>query len=175
MKKVICFFLLPVAMALSMVSAKVDKPGVNWISLDELASVYSNNPKPILFDVYTDWCGWCKEMDRITYHHKKLVPYLNENYYAVKFDAESKEVLRFNGKDYAYDENMRMNTLAIYMLNGRMEFPTTVFLPDMYATPAALPGFMKAKEMEAPLRFFAEGNFRTQTFVEFNKTFKGNW
>jgi hypothetical protein len=61
------------------------------------------------------------------------------------------------------------------MLNGRMEFPTTVFLPDMYATPAALPGFMKAKEMEAPLRFFAEGNFRTQTFVEFNKTFKGNW
>ncbi len=54
-------------------------------------------------DVYTNWCGWCKVMDRKTYRINKLASYVNEHYYAVKFNAESKDSLVFNNKKYGYN------------------------------------------------------------------------
>lgn len=28
---------------------------------------------PIMIDVYTDWCTWCKELDKNTYSHKEVI------------------------------------------------------------------------------------------------------
>lgn len=151
------------------------KQKINWITIAQLNEMYSKKPKPILLDVYTDWCGWCKEMDRTTYRNVKLVNYINEHYYAVKLDAESRDSFFFNNKKYGYNARYKSNELAEYLLFGRMEFPTTVFLPSIDARPAPLSGYMKPKEMEAPLKYFGEGIDKTQTFVEFNKTFKAGW
>lgn len=145
------------------------KEKVNWISLSQLNELYSKNPKPILLDVYTDWCGWCKEMDRTTYQHDKLSKYINDKYYAVKLNAESRENIIFNKKNYTCAQ------FAEYLLYGRMSYPTTVFLSSLDARPAPLAGYLKAKEMEAPLKYFGEGAFKSQTFVEFNKIMKNEW
>src|SRR5674476_574025 len=67
------------------------KEKVQWLSIAEMQVAYSKNPKPILVDVYTSWCGWCKVMDKQTYSNDKVAAYINEKYYAVKFDAESKD------------------------------------------------------------------------------------
>ena len=40
---------------------------IKWISFEEAVAKTSENPKMILVDLYTDWCGWCKKMDRDTY------------------------------------------------------------------------------------------------------------
>jgi len=169
-------FLMFFSMAFVMLSfSDGKKEKVNWISIAELNELYAKNPKPILLDVYTDWCGWCKEMDRTTYKNEKLANYINEHYYAVKFNAESKESFTFNQKQYAFNAQNKSNELAEYFLFGRMEFPTTVFLSAIDARPAPLSGYMTAKEMEAPLKFFGEGHDKTKTFVEFNKKLKKEW
>jgi thioredoxin-related protein len=148
---------------------------INWITLAELKTAYAKEPKPILIDIYTNWCGWCKQMDRTTYRNDKLSAYVNEKYYAVKFDAESRAALSFNGKEYKYNPKYRTNELAIYLTGGQLSYPTTVFMSGISAQPAPLPGYMKPKQMERPLKYFGEKADKTETFVEFNKKLKSQW
>ena len=71
---------------------------VKWYSFEEAVELNKTKPKKILVDVYTDWCGWCKKMDQNTFSHPVIAEYINKNFYAVKFDAESKEAIKF--KEY---------------------------------------------------------------------------
>lgn len=160
-------------------SSFISKPGepakVKWLTLTELQAAYQKEPRPILFDIYTDWCGWCKVMDRDTYQKDKVADYINQQYYAVKFNAESKDSVILGDKKFGYTPAYRANGLAVYLMNGQMSFPTTVFLPGVNAQPAPLAGFMKPSELEGPLKYFGDGAYQRQNFQEFMKTFTGNW
>jgi len=170
-KFIILFFFLSIAF--SYAPAKKEK--IRWLSITELHEAYTKTPKPILVDVYTDWCGWCKVMDRETYDKEAVVNYINENYYAVKLNAESKDSLEWAGKKYGYNPEYKSNELAVYLLYGQMSYPTTVFLPAINAQPAPLAGFLKPKEIESPLKFFGDGAYKTKTFQEYMKTFSNSW
>ena len=114
-------------------------------------------------------------MDRETYSKEKVAFYINEHYYALKLDAEIKETLEWNGKQYGYNAAYKSNELAVYLLGGHMSYPTTVFLTALNAQPAALPGYLKPKEIEPPLKYFGEGIYKTQSFQEFNISFTTSW
>ena len=152
-----------------------NKEKINWITVQQLNEFYAKNPKPVLIDIYTDWCGWCKEMDRTTYTHDKLASYINDHYYAVKFNAESRDAITFNKKTFKYNAQHRTNELAIYLTGGQLSYPTTVFMSGTDGQPAPLPGYMKPKQMEGPLKFFGERADKTQTFVAFNKKLHNQW
>ena len=175
MQKVIKFFVTftIVIVAASFVESKKEK--VQWLTVAELKAAYSKSPKLILVDVYTSWCGWCKVMDRETYSKDNVAAYINEHYYAVKLDAEISETLEWGGKQYGYNAAYKSNELAIYLLGGQMSFPTTVFLTSIDAQPAALPGYLKSKEIEAPLKFFGDGIYKIKNFKEFNSGFTASW
>jgi thiol:disulfide interchange protein len=44
--------------------------------------------KLVLVDLYTDWCGWCKRLDRDTYTDASVLEVLNSQFVCVKLDAE---------------------------------------------------------------------------------------
>src|SRR5687768_15614972 len=112
MKKVKYIFWIGILAAITSSFSARPAKDVNWISFEELQALYASNPKPILIDLYTDWCGWCKHMDKTTYRNDKVVDYINKNYYAVKYNAESKEDVVFNKKTYKYNEKYKTNDLA---------------------------------------------------------------
>jgi uncharacterized protein YyaL (SSP411 family) len=175
MKKVAVSFIafLTLVSILSFTFKKKEK--VQWLTVAELQEAYAKNPKPILVDVYTSWCGWCKVMDRETYSKDDVAAYINEKYYAVKLDAESKESFEWNGKKYEYKPENKSNELAVYLLYGQMSFPTTVFLSAIDAQPAPLAGYLKPNEIEAPLKFFGDGIYKTKNYPEFMNGFKASW
>jgi uncharacterized protein YyaL (SSP411 family) len=175
MPKVVLFFIS--SMVLFVLASFMVPTGekVQWLTVAEMQAAYRKNPKPILVDVYTSWCGWCKVMDKQTYANGKVAAYINEKYYAVKFDAESREPVEWNGKQYSYDEQNKINDLAQFLLYGQLSYPTTVFLGTLDAKPAPLPGYLKPKEIESPLRFFGEGAYKTKNFPEYLKDFKNSW
>ena len=175
MKKVSAFLLLfAITLILSSgVTAKKEK--INWISLAELKTAYTKEQRPIIIDVYTSWCGWCKVMDRDTYGNDKVVSYINANYYAVKFDAESTEPVELGSKKYNYNSTGRIHDLAVYLLFGQLSYPTTVLLSKVDAQPAPIAGFLKPSELEAPLKYFGDGSYKKEDFPVFKKGFTRSW
>ena len=148
---------------------------VSWMTVDEVRAALAQSPRPVLVDLYTDWCGWCKVMDRETYANGKVAEYINSHYYPLKFDAEMKEEVTWNGKKYPYDPASKTNTFAIYLTGGQLSYPTTVFLAAPDAQPAPLAGYLKPAEIEPPLKFFGDGAYKSQNYPAFMKTFKGSW
>ena len=78
-------FLILVLIALYTLSySQSEKHKVKWYTLEEAQKLNAKNPKKIIIDVYTDWCGWCKKMDQATFGNPAIAKYLNDNYYPVK-------------------------------------------------------------------------------------------
>ncbi|MEB2786407.1 thioredoxin family protein [Algoriphagus persicinus] len=74
---------------------------IAWLKFEEAVAATEANPKMLLVDVYTDWCGWCKKMDKETFTDPDVIKYINEKFYAVKMNAEDdKRKFDFKGKDY---------------------------------------------------------------------------
>lgn len=175
MQKVTIYFIA--ALLFLSVSGFVNnaKEKIKWMSVVELQAAYNKNPRPVLVDIYTDWCGWCKVMDRDTYGNDKVAAYINEHYYAVKFDAETKDSVQWGNRKFGYNAAYKVNELSIYFTGGQLSYPTTVFLSLLDAQPAPLAGYLKPKEMEPPLKYFGDGVYKEKNFPEFIKSFKAAW
>ncbi len=94
---------------------------INWMSWEEAMVAMEESPKKMFIDVYTDWCGWCKRMDANTFTNGDVITFMNENYYAVKFNAEGQGDKEFRGKTLTFRSNAGrrgVHELAIVLLNG---------------------------------------------------------
>ena len=175
MQKVLRFssLLVPALLLLSFIPPKKEK--IKWLNLKELQAEYAKHPRPIIIDVYTSWCGWCKVMDKETYSNDKVIGYINKNFYAVKFDAESADTAVLGSKKYTYNSGYNSNDLAVYLLGGRMAYPTTVLLSTLNAQPAPIAGYLKPAELEPPLKYFGEGAYKKQDYPAYMKGFTTSW
>jgi len=112
-------------------------PTLQWVSLAEAQALLKENPKPILVDVYTTWCSWCKVMDSTTFQHPGVVRELNGNFYAVKLLAESYQELEFNG------ERISKHNLAKKL--GVTGYPTFVILNSHLQPISLIEGYRKPR------------------------------
>jgi thioredoxin-related protein len=68
------------------------KAEVNFLMQPEWAKVLQSSKaenKFILVDAYTDWCSWCKTMDKTTFGDKTTADYINSHFVAVKMEMET--------------------------------------------------------------------------------------
>jgi thioredoxin-related protein len=87
-------------LSLSLLSVVSFAQEIKWMTMDEALKAQKKDPKPIFMDVYTDWCGPCKMLDKNTFHDASIVELISKNYYAVKFNAEGNEEINFKGVKY---------------------------------------------------------------------------
>ncbi|MFN2396109.1 MAG: thioredoxin family protein [Bacteroidales bacterium] len=155
-----------------------DDSQINWISIEEAEKLTKENPKKIFVDVYTDWCGWCKRMDANTFSHPYIIDYINENFYAVKLNAEQNEPIVFRGVEYVNENpggRRSSHNFARALLQGRMSYPSVAFFDEQLNLITAIPGYRDAKAFEPILVFFNEDIFTDQPNLdEFISNFEGN-
>ena len=60
--------------------------GPSWARWDAGLQAAAAGKRYVLVDVYTDWCGWCKVMDKNTFSEPNVAKILNENFYPLHFD-----------------------------------------------------------------------------------------
>ncbi|MDO3694519.1 DUF255 domain-containing protein [Wenyingzhuangia sp. chi5] len=149
---------------------------IKWISFEKAIELNKTNPKPILIDVYTDWCTWCHKMDASTYSEEVIVNYVNDHFYAVKLNAEQKEDITYNGHTFKFVANGRRGThqLAASLLNGKLSFPSTVFLNKNQELVEVIPGYLQAPMMEKIITYMSEGIYINKEWADFEKEFKSN-
>lgn len=153
----------------------IPQKSVNWITLDEAVNKYKDEPRPILIDLYTSWCYWCKVMDRKTYADRRVAEYINNHYYAVKVNAETKDTIMWNGKRFLYDAADKLNGFAVYITHGQPAFPTTVIFTSVNELPVPIPGMMKVGDMEPVLTYFREGAYKYTNFNSYVSGYKRGW
>ena len=106
--------------------------------------------KPVVVDVYTDWCTWCKRMDKDVYARADVRDYLSQHFVTVKLNAEYTTPARYQGKQYT------SRTLAErFRVNG---YPTTIFLRPAGDRPVNVPGYVDAERFLLILRYIGDGH-----------------
>ena len=148
---------------------------VNWMTLEEALEKVKTTPKPIILDFYTDWCGWCKQMMKTTYADPNFAAYINTYFYPAKFNAEGKDTIEYLGVKYIPNskEPRATHPLAMKLLQGKLTYPTTLFLNgyekdkkefgmNMLAT-----GYLEVQKMEPILIFTLENVYRNSNYDDF--------
>ena len=174
MKKIQIILIALIFTTITGIQAQDDqKTTVKWYSIEEAEKLSKEQGKKVMIDVYTDWCGWCKKMDKETFNHPVIAKYINENYYPVKLDAESKIDITFMGTTYKYvaQGTRGYHELAAGLLNGQLSYPSVAYLNEKLQLLGAIPGYKTAEAMEPLLVYISEDKYITQSLEEFQKTF----
>lgn len=138
---------------------------INWMSMNEALAAQAKKPKKIMVDVYTEWCGPCKMMDKRTFRNDALIEYVNENFYAVKFNAEGNETVNFKGNvfknpGYEAGKSGRNSTHVFAQVLNIRGYPTLVFFDEKGSLIAPLVGYRTAEQLEIHLKMFASDDYK---------------
>lgn len=157
-----------------------DPVKVNWITFEEAVERSKKEKRKIFIDVYTDWCGWCKVMDNKTFTDPEVAKLLNEKFWAVKFNAEQRADVVYNGTTFKFVESGRSgyHQLAAALLNNQLSYPNFVFLNDQFHIipviqgQASLPGYRKPEDFHLFLSFVANDHFRKMKIEEYQRVYQ---
>ena len=148
----------------------ISKSKVNWIELKNTTQI-DNNGKKIIIDLYTDWCGWCKVMDRNTFTNPKVISLINDNFLPIKFNAEYQNTVSFNNNSFKYIKSGRkgINELAYHLTRGNLSYPMTIFLDENYKIITLLPGYHKPQFYRLVLTYIGENHWKKMSWDSFLK------
>ena len=176
----ICSLLLLLGIFISGTSYLVEEKApqtevkVNWLTFEEALEKSKIEKRKIFIDVYTDWCGWCKVMDKKTFSEANIASYLNENYYPVKLDGEQKEDITFRNHTFKFVPNGRRgyHELAAWLLQGKLSYPTVVFLDEDFNLIQPLPGYREPKDFHPILTFFGEDQHKSMAWKDYQRIYE---
>ncbi len=149
----------------------VEPETIKWYTWEEAYELSQETPKKVFVDLYTNWCGWCKKMDKTTFTDPDVVKYLNENFYPVKFNAEQKEAIVFNDQEFQFVNAGRrgVHQLAYALLDGRMGYPAFVLLDETFARIMISPGYKQSPQLMKELAFAKEEKYKTMSWEDYQK------
>ena len=146
---------------------------VEWLSWEEAIERNQTEPRKLLVDVYTDWCGWCKKMDKAVFADPAIAQFISENFYAIKLDAEQKENIVYKDHTFKFRPDVGRrgsHELAISLLDQRLSFPSIVYLDENESRITISPGFKPAEKYINELRFIQGGHYKTKSYQDYLST-----
>ena len=169
--------IFPLVLVLALTSkAEAQRESIKWISWESAQDLVKKEPKKLIVDLYTDWCGWCKRMDASTFQDPRIVRYVNQNFYAIKFNAEQTQDIIFKNKSYKFIPRgtRGYHELAVEIANGQLSYPTVVFIDEDLNTLQPIPGYCDADDFEMISNYFGGNFYKTTPWSTFQEKFKSS-
>ncbi len=151
-------FLLAALPALSCSRTSGEGPQ-SWKNYGDALTEGASSRKIILVDVYTDWCGWCKRMDRDVYADPAVADYLENNFVVAKLNAES-------SAKHAFQETQATER-EISKAWGITGYPATVFLSADGEPITIVPGYIPKETFIHVLEYIHTGSYKNVKWEEF--------
>jgi thioredoxin-related protein len=177
MKKIVYICLLALLVSVNSVAQEI-----NWVTLNEALELQKKNPKKIMIDVYTNWCGPCKMLDKNTFQNADVANYVNANYYAVKFNGEGNDVVNYKGKSFNnpnYNPGLANRRNSAHSLASYLQisaYPTIVFMDEKAEVIAPIRGYQTPPQLELYLKLFKNDDHKEintqEKFNEYYQAFK---
>jgi len=138
---------------------------VKWMGYTEGMEKAKKENKPVLVDFYTSWCKFCKKMDSSTYADPKVVAALNNEFVAIKVDAESSKQVTEAGQSMTEQDLAKK-----YKVSG---YPTMFFMEPDGKVIGMLPGYNPPEEFITVITFITSGAQKKGVdYQEYLKTLK---
>ena len=146
---------------------------INWMSIEEAEARCAEEPRMIFIDVYTDWCGYCKKMDKQTFSDATVAKILGKYFYPVKFNAEGQSKVTWRGQTYnpVNQGRNKVHQFALATLGQQMGFPTFALFRADGSLLQTIPGFYTAKDFTVILWYFASGDYNKYPFPQYQRIF----
>ncbi|WP_178986825.1 thioredoxin family protein [Winogradskyella helgolandensis] len=152
---------------------------INWVTMEQALELQKKEPKKIFMDVYTNWCGPCKMLDKNTFANADVAAYVNEHYYAVKFNAEGNDEVTYKDQTFKnpnYDATKANRRNSSHEFSGYLQvraYPTMVFFDEEGNLISPITGYLKPQQLELYLKIFHTDKYKEMTTQEqFNEYFK---
>ncbi|HBH49850.1 MAG TPA: thioredoxin [Bacteroidales bacterium] len=144
---------------------------VKWHTIEEAVELNKTNPRKIMIDVYTDWCKWCKVMEKNTFMQPVVADYLNENFYAVKFNAEQREDVNILGTTFKFVSQGGRGSHQLAAALGATGYPYVVFLDENMNIITSLPGYTKAPQFDKVMNYINGEHYKELAFDAWSATY----
>jgi len=152
-----------------------DKKGIiEWYSFADAYRINKKKPKKIFVDVYTDWCGWCKKMDKETFQDPETAKYMQKHFYCVKLNAETRDTIVVDSVKFVNRNpggRGGNNQLAVELLRGKMSYPSCVFINEQNQVLTIVPGYLNANDFAPVIHYFGENAYKDLKWEEYRETY----
>ncbi len=120
-------------------------------SFEQVEQLVEENPRPILLYFYTDWCQYCKMLQKTTFKDKKVIEKLNNYYYVIFFNGETKVDVKHQNKKFSYVpkgiKSGYHEVVYFYLKNRQEIYPTILFLDNDFKELAFLQSYLSAQNL----------------------------
>jgi thioredoxin-related protein len=130
-----------------------------WYKYDEGLAKAKKEKKHVMVHFYTNWCGWCKRMDKNTFANDEVKKILKDSYVPIKVNAESAEKVKVDGKE--------MTLRQVAGSYGVRAYPATWFLKPTGEKIAPRNGYVEAEEFRYILDWVKDDLYDKISFAEF--------
>lgn len=144
---------------------------VVWLNYEEGLRKGKSENKNIFVDFYTNWCGWCKRLDKDVYGDSAVRAVLTRHFVTVKTNAESPRRFTLeDGKEYT-DASIARD---VFRVQG---YPALWFLTPSGEQLTYVPGYVPKDKFINILNFIHTKAYENKKFEEYEKELtekKGN-
>jgi thioredoxin-related protein len=119
-------------------------------TFEEAEKLSKANPKPYVVFIHTSWCQYCKMMENSTFKNAEIIAILNQDFYFIPLDAETKEDIAFNNHKFSFipkGPNTGVHELAadLATINSQVVYPTLTILDADYSIVFQKHSFINSK------------------------------
>lgn len=151
------------------------RDGIRWMTVEEAAEALQEEPRKVLVNVYTEWCGWCKHMDKTTFRDSHIIAYINKTFYPVKLNAEHPDPISIGDKTYKFEkgsgEERGFHQLVSTFTMGRMELPSNVFLDETMRVLQPFPGYKDPESFEMILTYYGNDHYLKTPYSAYQRAY----